>query len=205
MRTSLLLLAVFMPVLITLPGRLCAQSAEPAHLKPGDQLHLLVKNEPDLSGRYTVAADGTVMLPLLGMMAVADRPVEQVEVAIRSGYANELADPEIQLTPLARVSILGEVRLPGFQWVDATGRASDLLILAGGLLPSANRKGVSLLRGGEELPLVLDAGGVAPDLPLRSGDQVFVRRRSWLSENLPIFIGAAASVAAAAVTSLIVR
>jgi hypothetical protein len=40
---------------------------------------------------------------------------------------------------------------------------------------------------------------------LRSGDQLVVGRRTWLSENLPIFIGAAASVAAAAVTSLIVR
>jgi hypothetical protein len=51
----------------------------------------------------------------------------------------------------------------------------------------------------------LDTGDSSPTLQLRSGDQLLVGRRSWISENLPIFIGAAASVAAAAVTTLIVK
>lgn len=202
---SILVPALIVPVLLLAPGRLPAQAVEATHLKPGDQLVLQVKNEPSLSGRYKVGPDGMVMLPLLGVLAAAGRPLDQLEAEIRSGYAGELADPEIYLTPLQRVSVLGEVRVPGFQWVDTTGTTRDLLILAGGLLPTANRKRVTLLRGGEEVRLELDSGGAAPDLPLRSGDQLYVGRRSWFSENLPIFIGAAASVAAAAVTSLIVR
>jgi hypothetical protein len=79
------------------------------------------------------------------------------------------------------------------------------MLLAGGLLPTANRKGITLLRVGEELDVSVDAGGAPAPLPLRSGDQLVVPRRGWLSEHLPIFIGAAASVAAAAVTSFIVR
>jgi hypothetical protein len=48
-------------------------------------------------------------------------------------------------------------------------------------------------------------GGAAPLIQLQSGDQIMVWRRSWVSENVPILISAAATVAAAAVTTLIVR
>jgi hypothetical protein len=40
---------------------------------------------------------------------------------------------------------------------------------------------------------------------LRSGDQIVVGQQGWMRENLPIFISAAASVLAAAVTTLIIR
>jgi protein involved in polysaccharide export with SLBB domain len=145
------------------------------------------------------------MLPVIGVIDVRDRTFTEIERDIRTGFARELADPELLITPLVRVSVIGEVRLPGYQWVDGTGTVADLLLLSGGLLPTANRKEITLVRGMEEQPIVLENGGVPPPVPLRSGDQLVVARRSWFSENLPIFIGAAASVAAAAVTSYIVR
>jgi hypothetical protein len=40
---------------------------------------------------------------------------------------------------------------------------------------------------------------------LMPGDQVVVGRRSWIGRNMNVLIGAAASVVAAAVTSLILR
>jgi hypothetical protein len=62
-----------------------------------------------------------------------------------------------------------------------------------------------IVREGEQVEVEYDAGSTSMDMTLRSGDQLFVERRSWLTDNLPIFIGAVTSVAAAAVTSLIVR
>jgi polysaccharide export outer membrane protein len=203
------LVALLVPVLFFRPGPVSGQqsaASTPAQLlKPGDQLLIQVKNEPNLSGRYAIGPGGVVMLPVLGMVTVVDRPFAEIEATIRAGLARELPDPEILITPLMRVSVLGEVRVPGFQWLDATGTLADLMVMSGGLLPTAKRKQITLMRDGVEQRIALEPGGAAPRLALRSGDQLLVARRSWLSENLPIFIGAAASVAAAAATSLIVR
>jgi protein involved in polysaccharide export with SLBB domain len=111
----------------------------------------------------------------------------------------------VQLTPLVRVSVLGEVLNPGLFLVDPTHVVRDVIALAGGLTPSANRRKVRITRGGVETVAEYEAGASALETGLQSGDEIFVDRRSWLGENLGIFIGAAASVAAAAVTSWIVR
>jgi hypothetical protein len=64
---------------------------------------------------------------------------------------------------------------------------------------------VDLVRGGERRELDGSAGSLDLAMHPESGDELFVPRRGWFSDNLPILIGAAASVAAAAVTTLIVR
>ncbi|MCI0432550.1 MAG: polysaccharide biosynthesis/export family protein [Gemmatimonadetes bacterium] len=183
-----------------------AQSADPVlRLQAGDQVQLLVKNEPALSGRYPVTPDGSTMLPLIGVIQVAGRPFSAVESEVRAAFTRELADPEFVITPLMRVSVLGEVRAPSMHWLDPAGTVADMLVLSGGLLPTANRKGITLRRNGEALPIEVDGSGAVPAIPVRSGDQLLIGRRSWLSDNLAIFVGAAATVAAAAVTTLIVR
>lgn len=182
-----------------------AQATGDLWLRPGDALRVVIKNEPDMSGDFPVAADGSVMLPIIGIAQATDKSVAMLRSELEARYARELAEPEVQLTPLVRVSVLGEVRTPGLFLVDPTHVVRDVIALAGGLTPSANRTKVRITRGGVETVAEYEAGALALESGLRSGDEIFVDRRSWLGDNLGIFIGAAASVAAAAVTSLIVR
>jgi len=194
----------FTALLVGVPLPAVAQNGSmPVTLRAGDQILLMIKNEPGWSGRFTITPDGALMLPVIGRVTAVDRPFADIEASIRGAYARELAEPDILITPLYRVSVIGEVRAPAFQWVDPTATVADLLVMSGGLLPTASRNKVRLIRAGEESRIQLDAASALA--PLRSGDQLQVGRRSWFSENLPIFVGAAASVAAAAVTSLIVR
>src|SRR5690606_2283167 len=143
-------------------------------------------------------------LPIIGIAQATDKSVAMLRSELESRYARELAEPEVQVTPLVRVSVLGEVRNPGLFLVDPTHAVRDVIALAGGLTPSANRR-VRITRAGVETVAEYEAGAAELDARLRSGDEIFVDRRSWLGDNLGIFIGAAASVAAAAVTSWIVR
>jgi polysaccharide export outer membrane protein len=191
-------------MLLLLATDLSAQSAD-IRLRTGDQLDLRIKNEPELSGQYAITPEGAAMLPLVGRVDVAGRSFTEVEAAIRSLYAKELADPELLVTPLQRVSVLGEVRLPGFHWVDPTATARDAITLSGGFTPSANQSAVTLLREGSETRFSFERDATQALIPLRSGDALTIGRRSWMRENIGILLGAAASVAAAAVTSLIVR
>lgn len=181
-----------------------AQSTDEFQLRPGDALRVVIKNEPELSGEFPVEADGSVMLPIIGIAQATDKSVAMLRSELEARYARELAEPEVQLTPLVRVSVLGEVKNPGLFLADPTHVVRDVIAMAGGLTPSANRR-VRITRAGVETVAEYEAGAAELDARLRSGDEIFVDRRSWLGDNLGIFIGAAASVAAAAVTSWIVR
>ncbi len=174
-------------------------------LWPGDQLLVEIKDEDALSGTFTVDANGEVLLPAIGLITVTDRPFHDVRDTLVAAYVKQLVDPIVRITPLQRVAVLGEVARPGLFPVDPTHRVSDLLALAGGFTSAANPKRVSLVRSGETVAVRLDPDAPALAIPLRSGDQLIVGRRGWLDQNSPILIGAFASIAAAAVTALIIR
>src|SRR5690606_20703485 len=104
-----------------------------------------------------------------------------------------------------RIAVLGEVMRPGLFPVDATHTLGDVLATVGGFTPFADRDEITLERDGVRMRIPYKPGEPGLHQPLRSGDRILVARRSWFSENLAIFVGAAASVAAAAITTLIVR
>jgi polysaccharide export outer membrane protein len=60
---------------------------EPYRLNPGDQIQILVEDEPDLSGEVTVGPDGFIRLRLVGSIQAAGLTVDelaaQIEKALR--------------------------------------------------------------------------------------------------------------------------
>src|SRR5690606_38319226 len=89
-------------------------------LQPGDVVAVEVRDEPSMGGQFQVAEDGTILIPLLGIVPVAGRTFAEVERDVRAAYARELADPVLRVRPLVRVAVLGEVMRPGLFPVDAT-------------------------------------------------------------------------------------
>lgn len=172
---------------------------------PGDVVRMAVRDEPALSGDFPVGEDGSVLLPLIGLIRVENRPFEEVRREIGSALSRELVDPEIQVTPLVRISVLGEVRRPGLFPVDPTQNVGEVLATAGGFTPLADRDDVSLVRRDRVVPLDYDPNAPELRIPLRSGDRVVVGKKGWFEEHLAIFVSAAASVAASAATAFIVR
>lgn len=174
-------------------------------LRPGDAVRVEIKDEPALSGEFLVGENGVALLPLVGLVPVGDRPFREVRDELLSAYAVQLVDPVIRITPVRRIAVLGEVRRPGLFPVDPTYTVSDLLAAAGGLTPHADRGKISVVREGEVVIARLDPNSASLRALLRSGDQIIVGRRSWLSENTPFVVGAIGSMAAAAIAALIVR
>lgn len=191
------------------PAGLGAQDSSvdvPVRLRTGDVVRLAIEAEPELSGEYAVGTDGVVIFPLGGPVQVAGRDFDEVERDIRARLARELAPGlAIQVVPLFQVAVLGEVRMPGLHPVDATLRVADVLAMAGGFTPLADRSRIELIRD-ERTTLALDeelSAGGGP--PLRPGDRVMVGRVGWFRENLGVVIGAVGSLTVAVVTGLIVR
>jgi polysaccharide biosynthesis/export protein len=181
-----------------------AQTSE-QRLRPGDGVRIEVKNEPDLSREYIIGADGQLLLPMLGTIKAADRPFTELHEELTRAFSAELADPVLRITPLVRVSVLGEVRAPGLFMIDPTFTVTDVLARAGGLLPTANPHRIVIRRPTGSVVAEFNLNSPPLGMPLGSGDQILVARRSWVSEHMGIMLSAAGSVAVALITSVIIR
>ncbi len=197
--------AAIVPILLALCAASAAAQTESVRLQPGDAVRLAVRDEPGLTGEFPVVASGNVLLPEIGFVRAADRPFADVARDVRQAYARYVVNPEVVLIPLVRVAVLGEVRRPGLFPVDPTQTIGDVLASAGGVTPMGNANRITLVRGAERTRLHLSPDEPALAAHLRSGDEIVVGAHGWLQQNLPVLVGAGASVLAAAVTSIIVR
>ncbi|HET8655248.1 MAG TPA: polysaccharide biosynthesis/export family protein [Longimicrobiaceae bacterium] len=206
MRRPRLLSGTTLLFTLCLPAVAAAQAPRAElRLRPGDAVRLAVRDEPGLTGQFPVVASGQVMLPEIGMVAVAGRPFAEVTRQVRAAYGRIVVDEDVELVPVLRIAVLGEVRQPGLLDVDPTRSVADVLASAGGVAPTGDPKHIFLVHEGRTTRLSLSPDTPALSQGLVSGDRIVVGRRGWMRENLAIVVGASASVLAAAVTSLIVR
>ena len=174
-------------------------------LRPGDAVRLEVRDEPELAGEYLIDRDGQALLPIVGLVNVAGRSFEDVRREVREAYGRQVARAEVRLTPVLRIAVLGEVTRPGLVAADPTYTLADLIASAGGLSPSADRNAIHLVRAGAPVVTLPVEELATSRIQVLPGDQVQVDRRSWIQENLSIFVGYGASVLAALVTALVLR
>lgn len=176
------------------PARVAAEAPGDPGLRPGDALLLRVWREPELSDTVRVDRHGRVVLPLLGEREVAGITTDALERHLERDFREYLKNPAIDVTALRRVSILGAVTRPGLYTVDATISLSDALALAGGVTRDGDERGIRLVRDGAVVRESLEPSALMARLPIRSGDQVYVEERSWLSRNWQWLAGPATTI-----------
>lgn len=166
----------------------------PDPLRQGDIVRLRIWREDDMSGDYPITETGEVVLPRVGALQVAGELPETVRARITQAYSRFLQNPSIQVTLLRRVQVLGAVRNPGLYPVDPTMTVSDALALAGGTTSEGSPNRVVLIRDGQRLPVRLEANTPIAGSAIRSGDQIYVDQRSWLSRNTGVVTAALTGV-----------
>lgn len=154
-----------------------------ASLQPGDAVKLRIWREPDLSGEFQVDETGEVVFPKIGPVRVTGMATDSLKHLLIATYASVLRDPAIDITLLRRVTVSGFVRTPGLYQVDPTMTIADVLALAGGAAPDGESNKVELMRDGRSVTDKLSGYTQIGESPLRSGDQLYVPQRSWLSRN----------------------
>jgi len=160
-------------------------------LQPGDILRVLIWREQELSGEFLVNENGVVTLPLLGDRGVVGMPVPALRDSLISLYRVELRNPSIEVTPLRRIYVLGEVNRPGLHVVDPTMSLAGAVGLAGGANQMGNIRKIRVIRGGEVIMRDVSIETALAAADIRSGDQIFIDRRSWFERNSTILISAA--------------
>jgi protein involved in polysaccharide export with SLBB domain len=158
--------------------------AASAHPQPGDRVWFHVWREPKLSDTVMVDERGDVMLPKVGIVNASALTIGAFRDTVRARIAEFLRDSPIELVVLRRVAVNGEVAKPNVYYVDVTTTVRDLIARAGGVTDVGNANNVVVIRDGQRI-LVRDwQRDRSESSDLRSGDQVIVARKSWLSMNV---------------------
>jgi polysaccharide export outer membrane protein len=197
---GLLALAIMM---LTMGGEiLLAAQPRPYVVGPNDVLAVTVFNQPQLTGKYVVEADGMFTFPLLGRVSVGGLTLRAVEDHLRERLAKGyLKDPQVSVViekyRSQHVYVMGEVRQPGafelsgpITLVEALARAASTTDRAGnealivrssnGAVPDAAT--VESASGSTDAPVIrvnlqsLQTGTLSQNVALWPGDTVFVPR-----------------------------
>jgi protein involved in polysaccharide export with SLBB domain len=179
-----------------------SDAAANAILYPGDLVRLKIWREPDLSGDFAVDEHGLVVFPKIGQVHVSDITTDSLRRMLVGTYSQYLRDPSIEITMLRRVTVLGSVKNPGLYPVDPTMTISDVLALAGGADPNGNQDKLELIRGGKRQPMRFTERTPVNETAIRSGDELYLPERSWISRNGYI-VGAMIGAAVIVTTTLI--
>ena len=164
-----------------------ATRAARAMLRPGDQIELQFRRDRELNSSIMVNERGEAIFPKLGAVQVSAISIGALKDTLLSRYSVYLREPEMDVTVLRRVTVNGEVKLPNVYMVDLTSSVRDAIARAGGLLETARKGSVVIIRGNERIKVPNWDRSQGPETDLASGDQIIVGRKNWLVLNaLPV-------------------
>jgi len=146
-------------------------------LGAGDQVRVLVFGQEELSGEFSVNADGSVALPLVGAVAAAGKTPNALESDIAMALSPDyVRDPQVSVEVLRYrpYFIMGEVKAPGSYPYMSGLDVQSAVAVAGGYTYRAKKTFVLLTRsaGGRK-----ERREVQPDTPILPGDVIEVPER----------------------------
>lgn len=155
----------------------------------GDLIEVALFGNPDLSGRYRVDPDGNVALSLIGSLHVAGMTAGEAATAIAKRYVQEqilqpaAAHATVFIAEYATqgITVSGEVKSPGVYPALGVRKLNDLIVAAGGELPTAASTVIVTRKDDPAHPLRLTYNPeslkpVIPDVQIFPGDSILVPR-----------------------------
>ena len=170
---------------------------------PQDVLIITSYDQPELTGKFTVETDGTFTYPLIGRVRVNGITLRDVETLLKATLVEKgfFVDPQlsvaIELYRSQKIYVVGEVRTPGAYPLSGDMRLVEALALAGSTTPTASGEAVIVHAANEAIVVdairlpssdtdpnavirvdlrELENGDLKQNVPLRSGDTIFVLR-----------------------------
>ncbi len=176
-------------VLALLCVAVAARASNDYAMATGDMLRISVYDHPDLATETRVSENGTILFPLIGEVQVAGGNAQaaagRIAKALEAG--GFIRSPQVNVVVLEfkgqEVAVLGLVNRPGKFPLQKSSRVTDILALAGGVVPTA-ADGMVLItsRGGKtehidiDLPALFQPGGDALNKEVANNDILYVPR-----------------------------
>ena len=131
---------------------------------PEDVLDIAVWNNDKISRTVPVRPDGKISLPLLNDVQAAGLTPIQLREALTKALVAFVPQPEVSVivreVHSVKVTVIGQVKVPGRYELKSRATVLDLLAMAGGFTDYAARSSIVILRqeGGatRQIPFVFD-------------------------------------------------
>jgi len=149
----------------------------------GDRVLIRVEGESQLSDTFTVVAGPAIELPQVGTLALQGVLRSELPGRLSTHLSRFLRNPVVQVRPLVRILIEGDVARPGYYSAAPQQALADVITQAGGLTPRAKAtamrvdRGTQQLWGGRPLQQALGRGYSIDQLNLQAGDRLLVPTR----------------------------
>ena len=169
----------------------------------GDRVVLDIEGELNMPDTLMVEPGPAIEIPALGRIGLGGVLRSELEGHLTQEVGRYIQMPRLRATSLIRLSIQGEVSLPGFYAVPADMLLGDVFMVAGGPTNASRMDGVFIERGAvplweaEELQNAIVDGRTLDQLNLRAGDQIMVPANtdsSWYFQAFQV-VAAAVSIA----------
>jgi polysaccharide export outer membrane protein len=187
-------------VLLLATARPFAQSSIDASVTdyrvgPQDVLTITSYDQADLSGKFTVEADGTFTYPLIGRVKAGGLTLRGLEESLKTRLKDEgfFRNPQVTVSvetyKSQKVYVIGEVRMPGPYPLSGDMTLVEAIARAGSTLPSASGEVIIVHptpgATGPTAPsdstntervdlLALQSGAIKQNIVLRDGDTISV-------------------------------
>jgi polysaccharide export outer membrane protein len=197
-----LALAVLLASALTSIGVFAQQSASAVTdyvVGAQDVLTITSYDQADLSGKFTLEADGTFTYPLIGRVKAGGLTLRALEEALKKRLKDEgyFRNPQITVSvetyKSQKIFVVGEVRAPGTYPLSGDMNLVEAIARAGSTLPSASGEAIvvhpSQSASGPTLPnqdtaaknervdlRAMQNGAFTSNVVLRDGDTIFVPR-----------------------------
>lgn len=163
-----------------------ARSVAESVLRPGDHLKITVLgDDKDLSGEFEIAPDGTLKNPLYNQIVITGIPVSALKETITSFLRKLQKEPKVEVEPLFKVAISGEVLRPGIFFLSPETAVRDAIDAAGGTTDRANANAITLSRNDTKIPVRLDDG----TRMIQSGDRISIPAKRNVMATVAPFVG----------------
>ncbi len=188
-------------------GNVSMEDSYEYKLIPNNRLSILVYNHPELSTRDVraqvapadergtlIAKDGTINIPLVGVVRVSGLTSREAGDLLSKEYARYIRNAHVTLEVLnKRVFVLGEVKNPGrINIVEDTSNVLEIIANSGGLTDAAARDQIKIIRGTQDRPIVktvdltkLSSLG-SGNLSLHPNDVIYVMPNELRQRNMAI-------------------
>jgi polysaccharide export outer membrane protein len=156
----------------------------------GDSIRVTVFQNPDLTTEGRLSAEGTIRMPLIGIVGVKGLSSADAasQIAQRFREGQFLRDPQVTVTVLQvrsrQVSVLGQVVRPGrYALDDSNTHLTDVLALAGGIATGGDDAvTVITTRDGQPARITVNlatmyrTADATGNVEINNGDTIFVQR-----------------------------
>jgi protein involved in polysaccharide export with SLBB domain len=169
-------------VLVGLPSNSAAQTRE-LPLREGDRILLKLWSDTVFADTARVQRGAVVVLPRVGAVSLAAVPISQVSDSVRSAYARLFRSLTVEVSPLRKITVVGEVRRPDVYFLDPNTLLRDAVGVAGGITEIGRENRIRVVRDSSSRLVKGWQTLLGEAATVQSGDVLIAEREPWLKRN----------------------